>query len=530
MTDPARIIKRAESLKTLRQQHEYIWRDCFDNSFPMRGSGLQGNTLTAQQGMDIKSRLVDDTATESGRTLASSLQGGMTPSNAKWGEPEVFGADDNAKQWLSESADQLHQEIHNANFDSEGYEAMMDMVGAGWFAMYVDEDRKEGGLVFNAWPISQVYASSSNAQGTVDTVYRMYQLSAEQCMSEFQGKCSDMVKAKAVNDPDFMVDLVHAIYPRTDGMDGAGMARNLPIASCHVEVSQKHLLRESGYHEMPVIVPRWTLIPGTAYATGPMFDALPSARMLNELKRMDLAAADIAISGMWIAKDDGVLNPRAIKVGPRKVIVANDTDSMKPLMSGANWQLADIRITQLQASIRKLLMADQLQPQDGPAMTATEIHARVALIRQLLGPMFGRMQAEYLSAMYTRAWMLAYRAGVFGPAPDSLANRKFTVTYINPMARSQKLEGVTAIQTFNATMAPIWQINPETKDLVDFDEQERVLADGLGVPLKTLNDADKVISIRDARTKQQAQQAQQAQAQQIQTMAADAAFKQSAAA
>lgn len=524
------ICKRLERLRALRQPHEYVWKDCFDHSFPMRGSGLQGNTLTAQQGMDIKARLVDSTATDSGRILASSLQGGMTPASGRWFELDVHQADDQAKLWLDESADQLHEEIHNANFDSEGFEAMLDMVAAGWFAMYIEED-KGGGLVFDAWPIAQVLAASTKASGMVDTVYRSYALNAAQCVSDFgEANVSEFVRKKAMLEPDEMIEIVHAIYPRTIYADGAKMARNMPIASCHVEVQSKLVVRESGYEEMPVVVPRWSVIPNTCYATGPMFDVLPDARMINEMKRMDLASADIAIGGMWIAEDDGVLNPRTIKVGARKVIVANSVDSMKPLLSGSNWQLADERIAQLQASIRKLLMADQLQPQNGPAMTATEIHARIALVRQQLGPMFGRMQAEYLNSLVTRCFMLAFRAGIFGPPPESLAGRAFTVQYISPLARSQKLEDVTAIQSFNATIAQTAAVHPAVLDLIDFDEQTRTLANGLGVPFKTLNDADAVKAIREARAQQQAQAAQQAQSQQMQTMAADAAFKQKAAA
>lgn len=517
------IIKRLERLRALRQPHEYVWRDCFDHSFPMRGSGLQGNTLTAQQGMDIKARLVDSTATDAGRILASSLQGGMTPASGRWFELDVHQVDDQGKLWLDNSADQLHTEIHNANFDSEGFEAMMDIVAAGWFAMHIAED-KGGGLVFDSWPIAQVYAASTQASGIVDTVLRCYTLTAVQCVSEFgEGNVSEFVRKKAMLEPEEPIELVHAIYPRTMYADNARMARNMPIASCHVEVNQKLIVRESGYEEMPVVVPRWSVIPDTCYAVGPMFDALPDARMLNEMKRMDLASADIAIGGMWIAEDDGVLNPRTIKVGARKVIVANSVDSMKPLLSGSNWQLADERIGQLQAGIRKLLMADQLHPQDGPAMTATEIHARIALIRQQLGPMFGRMQAEYLNGLVTRCFMIAFRAGIFAPPPESLAGRAFTVQYISPLARSQKLEDVTAIQNFNATLMQTAQAHPAVLDLVDFDEQTRTLANGLGVPFKTLNDAKAVTALRDERQKQQAAQQQAQQAQQMQTMMAQGA-------
>jgi hypothetical protein len=528
MANAAELVRRLAALKSTRLPHEYVWRDCFDHSFPIRGSGLQQSTLTAQQALDRKSRTVDSTATDAGRILASSLHGGMTPANARWFNLDVFGADDEAKRWLDEAADQLHQEIHNANFDSEGYEGMLDLVAAGWFAMFVDTDREIGGLVFDAWPIAQVYVASTRPDGMVDTVFRNYTLTASQAVREFgEQNVSEMTlkKANSETEQDSPVEMLRAIYPRVPYVVGAKMARNLPFACCDVEVQAQKTVRESGYHELPVIVPRWSVIPDTSYAVGPMFDALPDVRMLNELKRLDYAAADIAISGMWIAEDDGVLNPRTIKVGARKIIVANSVDSMKALQTGSNWQLADERISQLQAAVRKVLMADQLQPQDGPAMTATEIHARIALLRQQLGPQFGRMQSEYLTGLITRSFMLAFRAGIFAPPPQSLQGRSFAVRYISPLARAQKLEDVSAIQQLNAQLMTIVGVRQDVLDNIDFDAQTRELAEALGVPMTTMRTADQTQQLRDARSQQQAQAKQQEHAQNIQTMAADAAFK-----
>ena len=56
---------------------------------------------------------------------------------------------------------------------------------------------------------------------------------------------------------------------------------------------------------------------------------------------------------MWIAEDDGVMNPHTIKVGPRKVVVANSVDSMKRLDDGVNFQIAEYLLNNLQNGIRK---------------------------------------------------------------------------------------------------------------------------------------------------------------------------------
>ena len=525
----ATLVKRLERLKTLRQPHEQVWLDCFDHSFPIRGSGLQGAApLDAQQAMDRKARLLHSVATDAGRTLAAAIVSGATPSSSVWALLDVSGADDLGMTWLDERGKQLHEEIHASTFDAAAFECAMDLVSAGWFALYVDVDREFGGFTFTQWSLASCYAATTKAGGLVDTVFREYTLTAEQCITEFgEDKVSADVLKKWKADPDSAVTICHAIYPRSTYVVNARLAKNMPVASCHFETESQHLLRESGYHEMPVIMPRWSVIPDSVYAIGPMFDALPDARELNEFLRMDRMNAELAIAGMWIAEDDGVLNPRTVKVGPRKVIVANSVDSMKQLSAGGDWQLADSRIAQYASSIRKVLMADQLQPQDGPAMTATEVHVRVGMIRQLLGPIYGRLQAEYLAPLVERCFGLMYRAGVFGEAPQSLGGQNLKVKYNNPLARAQKMEDVGAIERLNANLTTTAQVKPEVLDIVDFDEQTRMLAESLGVPLKLIRNADQVQAMREQRAEAQAKAQQAQQMQEMGALAAEAAAQRS---
>ena len=513
-TKPAQIAKTLGVLKSLRVQHETVWRDCYDHSHPIRGSGFYSDIMSADEALRRRARLIDATATEASRTLASSIMSGMTPANALWFGLDVGQESDDERRWLDQAANILWENIHASNFDAAGYEGLLDVVDAGWFALYIDSHRDKGGFKFELWPIASVYISASQAGGLIDTVYRSYKLTAEQAVNEFGDEVSATTKKLAEDKPQELVDFVHAIYPRKDYKAGARLAKNMPITSCYVEVEAQKLVRESGYHEMPVVVPRWMQIPDSVYAVGPMMDALPDARTLNELARMDLAAGDLAIAGMWIAEDDGVLNPRTVKVGPRKIIVANSVDSMKPLQSGSNFQYADAKIQRLQASIRKILMADQLQPQDGPAMTATEVHVRVGLIRQLLGPVYGRLQAEYLQPLIERCFGIAYRAGVLGVAPDSLAGRDFNVTYISPLARAQKLEEVSAIDQFIAGTAAAAQLDPSVMDNVDLDEAARYRGEALGVPAAVIRSKAGV----EAKREQRAQELQAAQEQQQQAM------------
>lgn len=480
---------------------------------PVRAHGFEGEVMDGTSLPSAKARIMDGVTGDSARMLSSQIVSGLHPSNAQWAELDVHNATADEKFWLSQASELLYKNIHASNFDSEAHEAMTDAVIAGWFVLFIDEDRDRGGLVFQQWPLAQCYVTSTRSDGQIDTIIREYCLTAYQCASEFGiDNVSDKVR-KLIEDQkgDEKIKLAIEIKPRK--MDGSRIprsAREFPFSSRTVEIENKHLCRESGFHEFPCAIPRWVKIPESMYGVGVVLDALPDAMMLNTMKRFHLANAELNVAGMWIAEDDGVLNARSIKVGPRKIIVANSVDSMKPLNPPGNWQLAQEEIKLAQSAIRKIMMADQLQPQDGPAMTATEVHVRQQLIRQLLGPVFGRFQTEYLKQVIDRVFGLLFRAGVFAPPPETLIGKEYRVKYTSPLARAQKMEDISAIERLLQTVGVVAGMKPEVVDLVDGDEAIRVISEALGVPAEIIRKEKDVLILREQKAQQQAQQQQQA--------------------
>ncbi len=529
--DALAIVRRHSALEPLRQPHEAGWAECFDFSFPERAQGLNGTDLTPQSAQSKKNRILDDTAADSARILSSGIVSGTTPANSIWFGLDAGQETDDEKRWLDNAARAIFENIHQSNFDAAAFECAVDLTAAGWFVLYIDE-AKEGGYHFEQWPLGQCFVSASRIGGLVDTISRKVEMTVEQVVSEYglDSVSHQVAEAYRAEKFDDKVQVIHQIYPRQLYAVGGKRAKNLPFASCHVEVATQHLLRESGYHEFPCVVPRWMLIPGSAYATGPMSNALGSIRTINDIKALELSALDVAVAGMWIAEDDGVLNPRAVKLGPRKIIIANSVDSMKELRSGSNFQVSFTAEERLQAGIRKILLADQLQPQEGPAMTATEVHVRVQLIRQLLGPIYGRLQAEYLQPLVQRCFGLAYRAGILGAAPETLQDRTYTVKYISPLARAQKMEEVTAIDQYVQGALAVAEAHPDVLDTIDFDEAQKVRGEALGVPSRVIPSDKDIEAKRKARAEAQKQAQSQAMQQEIMTKAAPGMMQKAVAA
>lgn len=507
--------------------HEPTWDECYSYTHPLRGHGLNGSSLTdAVQAANKAARIMDNTATDSATTLASTIHGGMTPANALWVGLEVDGGTSEDQAFLDEAARTIWKNIHNSNFDAVGFEGCLDSVEAGWFVMYIDEDREDGGFLFELWPMAQCCISSSKAGGLIDTVYRTYSLTAEQAVRRFgETAVHGDILAKARTEPSARFEFVHCIKPRSTYMVGARMAKNMRFSSYHVDVKNNQVISEGGYHEFPCVVPRWHKIPDSDYAVGKVYEALADIRTLNEFLRLELAAADVAVGGMWIAEDDGVLNPRSIKIGARKVVIANSVDSMKALTTGSDFNVSFAKADQLRAAIRHTLMADQLGPQDGPTKTATEIHARVSLIRQMLGPIYGRFQAEYLQPLIERCFGIAYRAGAIGEAPQGLRDRQFTVKFLSPLARSQMMEEVQAIDAYVAGTAALAEVDPEIMDTVDLVEAQLFKSKALGVPSSIVPDKRAIARKRQQRANDRQQQVDDARTQQMQLAATEAALK-----
>lgn len=503
--------------KTDRVPHENVWREVFRYMAPERAHGFGGETMSAADIQARKAEIYDSTAIDAGRLAAAGMASGMHGANSIWFGLDVTNATEEEKRWLEMSARVLFDNIHASNFDAAAGECHSDMVPAGWFVLYVDE-KPEGGFDFQHWPMSQCYIACSKPGGRVDIISREFELTIEQLVNEYGlENLTETIREKyRQGDMTTKYPVVWTIKPRQVRQvsgSGAQLAKNKPFASRHHLLGEKHLMRESGYDEFPCMVPRWRSIPGTPYATGMGSDALPDVKTLNDIQRLELANLDIAVSGMWKAVDDGVLNPKTVRLGPRKIVMMADLKSMEALTSGADFNVSFAKADQLRASIRKILLADQLQPQDGPAMTATEVHTRVQLIRQQMGPIFARLQSEFLQPLIERCFAIAYRAGILGSAPQSLRDRSFTVKYISPLARAQRLEEVTAIDTFLAGLAEIDAIDSTVKDMADIEGMQREKASALGVPAKYIRSRDQVAEKRkqmqQARESAQQQQAQQ---------------------
>ena len=77
---------------------------------------------------------------------------------------------------------------------------------------------------------------------------------------------------------------------------------------------------------------------------------------------------------------------------------------------------------QLRTAIRQAYYSDQLQLQEGPQMTATEVQVRYELMQRLFN--ISRFQSEFLNPLIERVFGIMFRAGALLPEPESIEVQK----------------------------------------------------------------------------------------------------------
>ncbi|WP_191112926.1 portal protein [Acinetobacter lwoffii] len=521
------ILRRLSQLKSDRIKHENHWKDCYKYCSPERQQSFQAVSATAlqQERKQARSDLFDTTAVEGIQLLVSSIVSGTTSPVSLWFKSIPSGVDTPSKltlgeQWLNLVDNFIFRNIHSSNFDSEVTDFLTDLVVAGWAVLYADSNRDKGGFTFNTWSIGNCYISSTQANGLIDTIYREFELSAEQIVSEFGiDNVSDKVRLALDKKPDQKFILVQAIFPRDSkfvkGEEGKRVSTSMPFASYTLEAQSKHILKESGFEEFPCIVSRFKKIPDSHYGLGMGSMVISDAKTTNQIMKLSLQTAELNLGGLWMAAHDGVVNPNTLRIRPNAIIAVNSIDnSIKRLDTGsANVGMGLDFLQHFQAKIKRTLMSDQLTPQGSSPLTATEIQARVNVYRNQLGAIFSRMQSEYLQTLLERVWGLAMRSGVLPPAPEELMQAsRISFNFINPMAASQKLEWVTAIQNLMLNVSQMAQIDPTVMDNLNLDAMVQVMADALAVPVEAIRTDEEIAELRQA--KQEQQQALQEQQQQ----------------
>ncbi|WP_258548730.1 portal protein [Thalassospira profundimaris] len=453
------------------------WQECYEFALPQRNGAARQTS-----GGKRLDRVFDATAPDAVEQLAASLMAEITPPAGGWFDLEPGGnvASDDREvltEQLGRAVRILQGHFDRSNFAVEMHQAFLDLVTAGTACLRLEKAglQSPSAFLFAAVPLRDL-AFEERSDGKMDAVFRKLMLSRDDIMSNWPGagKLPEFGASNDEEDHQKRFAVIEAVIPATSGQSGY----EIYVFREEGGASQDDLIYRGQFDVSPYIAFRWMKAPGEIYGRSPVMKALPDIKTANKVVELVLKNASIAVTGIWQADDDGVLNPATIRLVPGSIIPkAVGSAGLKPLDAPGRFDVSDLVLSDLRDRIRRCLLADRLGQVDQPGMTATEVLERASENARLLGATYGRLQAELLYPLIRRALHILSRTGELPDIP--VDGDVVVLRHSAPLAQLPRR--VQAGQVLD-WLSRIATLGPDAMNEVDLPVMVRWLADQFGVP------------------------------------------------
>lgn len=500
------ILRRAGELQSGRSNFESLWQQVAERMLP----GSASFTSKGTAGTSQTDKMFDATAALALRKFATILESLLTPRTQTW--HRLKAADDQLEKskavsvYLEEVNKLLFKSRYapTSNFSGQVGSCYLELAAFANGSMFIDEEVGYG-VRYRALPLAETYFVENHV-GMVDTIYRKFEYTARQAMTRWGDRCPSQVRNAADKSPDSPFCFVHEVKPNK-GESGDGLLREHLVSSTYACETEKTIVQSGGYYSFPIPIMRDLTSAGECYGRGPGVLVLPDVKMLNDMNRSVIRAAQRAVEPPMLLTEDGALQPFSLRPGALNygTLGPNGEQLARPMDNGAR---LDIGLDMLQAKqtvINEAFFITLFQILvENPKMTATEVLERAQEKGMLLGPLAGRQMSEFLGPMVERELDLLARAGRLPEMPPELAEAggEYKIEYESPLARAQRAEeGVAIVRTFE-TLVPLAELRPDVFDNFDLDETARTLGEINGMQAKLMRDPKDVLAMREEREEQ----------------------------
>lgn len=372
-----------------------MYRRALDARAPWINRWSDAIKYTMPTSDDEVATLFDATAADAVDNLAASMYSLLTPPESLWLNlvPESDTSPDAAA-----ATNALRANLNDSNFYTTIHQCYLDLVILGTACLFMSENPigAASAFSFTAIPITDIAVLPG-------AIFHTTSMPASEVMTKYPtwtppADLRDRIK----RDPEMPLKLVQCLIGTefTAWLDVGGNIEN-------------NIVSRGTFETNPYLIFRWSVASGEIYGRSPVLRALPDIKTANKVVELVLKNATIAVSGIWQADDDGVINLANINLTPGAIIPkAVGSSGLTPLSAGADFDVSQIVLKDLRERIRHALLADRLGLLSEKEMTATEIMARNADMMRILGATYGRLLHEFIRPLCERGLQILSRRGV----------------------------------------------------------------------------------------------------------------------
>lgn len=496
-------IREQEQLASMRGVWESHWRQVAERVRPEQNNF---QTIIRPDGDKRTEKIFDSTAPLALSKFASAVISMSFPATQTYHRLQVpdedLARDTQVRRYMDAVNETLFKVRYmpHANFQSQSGEVVLDVGAFGTGVMFID-DVLGLGIRYKALPLSQCYIAE-DAHGRVDTLHRKFQWTAKQAASMFGAdKLPEAIRRALDKEPNRKFWFLHCVKPNQEKKPGARTYHGMDYWSCYVSIEEgRQIIDEGGFRTFPFAVPRYLTAPNECYGRGPAMQVLPAIKMINEMMKTTIRAAQMAVSPPIMLSDDGTL--QAFNLRPNALNWGSLDDQGRaramPFNSQARVDLGLDLMNQQREVINDAFFVTLFRILvEEPQITATEAMLRAQEKGQLLAPTMGRIQTEMLGPMVDRELDILAHNGSLPPMPDQLkeyymAGGEHRIEYQSPLNLAQKAGAGAAIMQTLQAIAPLAQVDQSVLHRYNLDKAGELLGRINGVPEEIIRSDEEV--------------------------------------
>lgn len=529
-----------DQLKSDRANWENLWQ--IVGEFVHQNK--QNFTSQPANGEFLTKDIYDSTSTFAAQNSASALLGMLWPGTAKQAieisPPDDLEADTELSKFYDKMTDRVVRAMDDpaANLTLALDEYMLDQMVFGTSGVGVERG-DESKLLFKPYGVKEMYINEGR-NGRVDEQYLFFEWTLKRLVKEYGIENVSDKNRKAYNDGKRMnkVKVLVCITEREQPKAEKGVLA-MPYQSIHMEYDSCHLLKESGFAELPIKVGRFRKLAYEIYGRSPAMAALSDTREINVHREGIIVGVAKNLDMPKGVFDDGVMGGSVIDTSPGAITVFNASNAMgggQPIFElGArpDVSIAEKRIEDLKNSIAQHFALDRLIDFNNETqMTFGEAQIRNQIRNASLASLFSRQISEVLTPLIARSISLLMEDGEFGVVkdsdqeaelklsgreieylPDILAQRIregkdiYQITYKTQAGNAAKAEEYLAIIDVLSFGIQSMQVDPTIRHRVNLHEGVKVIGNIRSLPVNIIRQDDEVEKL--IQQEQEAQSTQQ---------------------
>lgn len=476
--DLTRRIARADQDKQRRRGR---LDDCYRLAMPWRH-------LTDQHQDDptAQDEVFDGTAVVSVKDFAGDLLSTFTPPSATWMrlEPDQ-GLGDAALRELEGPLEEIEATVMEAMAASNLYEALQvgyADLAVGTMALLVQDIDPTEPIHVEAISVSDLLVDRG-PYGRVDGRWRKFKLRAD----EVPILWPDANTGSLPKTGDAEVDVTDGLYRDLTRRDDE--VWKYAVLCAGKALVQRELVGEGA---CPIIVARWDTDAKTAWGHGPLMSVLPEVKTANYVTERMLEALDYALQPVTSYPDDGVIDVSG-GIAPGTWIPMAQGSEIRPIVSGANFDVSQFSLQDLRSRIRDALFQDAPRQNGLTPPTATQWQEQAAAKAKRMGAPVGRLVTELLRPLFLRFAALLRARGKL-PAQVRFKGQPVKLRAQSPLLKAMQQSEAQRVDQFLVTTSQT--VGPETTAMwIDMEEALRYRAQLYDIPAKLVRSQAQVQQI-----------------------------------